>query len=511
MKKILRFLFHRVFFVAVFMLLQLILLLGMIYRFNEYFTYFYAICMVCSLCAVLGIVNDRSNPGYKIAWIIVIMVFPLFGIMFYAVFGRGQLSSGAKKDMLVMNRHIAKSLVQSEEVSNRLKTENLTAFNQSKYITNYALCPIYDKSTVEYFPIGEAKFERMVEELKKAKYYIFLEYFIVNKGRMWDTILEILCDKVRAGVDVRLIYDDMGCVMTLSTRYKRELENMGIQCVTFNRLQPELSSRFNTRDHRKICVIDGHTGFTGGINLADEYINEFPKYGHWKDTAVMIKGDAVWNLTVMFLSMWDYCKGIEEDYDFYRPEIHQNENIEGDGYIQPYMDNPLDYESVGQTVYLNLIHHAKKYIYITTPYLILDHEMVTALNIAAKSGVDVRIITPHIPDKRFVHAVTRAYYDVLLENGVRIYEYLPGFIHAKNFVVDDEYGVVGTINLDYRSLYLHFECATWFYRSTCIEKMKEDFLETLEKSKAVTLEECKKLPWYRKFCRAVLKLFAPMM
>lgn len=511
MKKILRIVFHRVFLVVVFMLLQLLLLVGMIYRFNEYFTYFYAICVVLSLVAVLGLVNNKSNPAYQIVWIIVIMVFPLFGIMFYGVFGRSQLSRREKKSMFGMNRNLAKALVQSKDVSDRLREESVTASNQSKYITNYALCPVYDQSTAEYFPTGEANYRRMLEELKKAKHYIFLEYFIIDKGEVWNTVLDILCEKVREGLDVRVIYDDMGCVMTLPTHYKRTLESMGIQCVVFNKLRPELSPRFNHRDHRKICVIDGHTGFTGGVNLADEYINAFPKYGYWKDTAVMIKGDAVWNLTVMFLSLWDYCKGIEEDYDFYRPEVHQNEKIVGDGYIQPYTDNPLDHEPVGQTVYLNLINHAKKYVYITTPYLILDHETLTALSVAAKSGVDVRIITPHIPDKWFVHAVTRAYYETLIENGVRIYEFLPGFIHAKNFIVDDEYGVVGTINLDYRSLYLHFECATWFYRSSCIEKMKEDYKETLAKSKAITLEECKNLPWYRKFGRAVLKLFAPMM
>ena len=274
---------------------------------------------------------------------------------------------------------------------------------------------------------------------------------------------------------------------------------------------PVLNSHFNHRDHRKILVVDGHTAFTGGINLADEYINAYEKHGHWKDTAVLLRGDAVWNLTVMFLSMWDYIHGIDEDFTPYKPSVHMTGQVESDGYVQPYSDNPLDGEPVGETVYLNLINRAKRYVYINTPYLILDNEMATALRMAAKSGVDVRIVTPHIPDKWYVHAVTRAYYEMLLESGVRIYEYTPGFVHAKTFVVDDEYATVGTVNLDYRSLYLHFECGVLLYRTSSVAAVKADYLKTLEVCQEVSLEECRRVPLFRRLGRAVLRVFAPLM
>ena len=350
----------------------------------------------------------------------------------------------------------------------------------------------------------------MVEELKKAKHYIFLEYFIIQEGKMWNTILDILRQKAAEGVDVRVIYDDMGCIMILPTGYDRTLEQMGIKCRIFNPFVPILSSRFNTRDHRKICVIDGNVGFTGGINLADEYINAYEKHGHWKDTSILLKGEAVFNLTVMFLSMWDYLDSTtgKTDYSRYYPTVW-DENAKG--YVQPFADNPLDDEAVGETVYLNLINKAKRYVYITTPYLILSSEMLTALTSAAKCGVDVRIITPHIPDKWYVHAVSRSHYQPLIEAGVKIYEYTPGFIHAKTFVVDDDYAVVGTIHLDYRSLYLHFECAVWMYQTPSVAQVRDDFFKTQQISQEITLEECRSLSFPRRLGRSVLRVFAPLM
>lgn len=335
-----------------------------------------------------------------------------------------------------------------------------------------------------------------------------MEYFIIQEGKMWNTILDILKEKAAQGVDIRVIYDDMGCIMTLPNGYNKKLESYGIKCSVFNPFVPILSSKFNTRDHRKICVIDGNVGFTGGINLADEYINAYEKHGHWKDTSVMLKGEGVFALTAMFLSMWDYLHGEKEDYSKYYPTEW---DTSAPGYVQPFTDNPLDDEAVGETVYLNLINKAKHYVYITTPYLILDSEMITALSIAAKSGVDVRIITPHIADKWYVHAVSRAHYEILTEAGVKIYEYTPGFIHAKTFVVDDDYAVVGTINLDYRSLYLHFECAAWMYQTDSVAAVKEDFFKTQQLSQEITLEECRKVSFARKLGRSVLRVFAPLM
>ena len=510
-KKLFQLLFHRVVLVGLAILAQLAILLVMLLRFQEYFVYFYAISITVSVAAVLYIINNRSNPAYKIAWIIPILLVPVFGGIFYLMLGGNQVSRKEQRRLMEMGKNFEgiHQISLSRDVD--LKKESADAYNQSEYIRRITGAPPYQNTSVEYLPLGEIKFARMLEELEKAEHYIFLEYFIIQEGRMWDPILEVLERKAKAGLDVRVMYDDLGCMMTLPPHYKRVLEEKGIRCCVFNPFVPVLSSRLNNRDHRKICVIDGHTGFTGGINLADEYINAYPKHGHWKDTAVLLRGDAVWSLTLMFLSLWDYVRGTRDDYALYHPRRYQREPVASDGVVQPYTDSPLDDEAVGETVYLNLINKADRYVYITTPYLIISSEMITALATAAKSGLDVRIITPHVADKWYVHAVTRAYYEVLIEAGVRIYEYTPGFIHAKTFTVDDEYGVVGTINLDFRSLYLHFECAAWMYRCGCIPQMREDFLATQAVSQEVTLEECRGVGLVTRVVRSVLRVFAPLM
>ena len=509
MKKILRFITQRVVITALLIVLQALLLFGFIWKLDNYFVYFYAGSVLLSLLITLGIINSKSNPAYKIAWLIPILLFPVFGGLVYLLFGSDRTGRYLRKKLQGIGTEMDNVI---GEAHRRSGAEQLPpdAANQSRYISHCAYCPPYQNTTTEYLPLGEVKFERMVEELKKAKHYIFLEYFIIQEGKMWNTILDILRQKAAEGVDVRVIYDDMGCIMILPTGYDRTLEQMGIKCRIFNPFVPILSSRFNTRDHRKICVIDGNVGFTGGINLADEYINAYEKHGHWKDTSILLKGEAVFNLTVMFLSMWDYLDGTagKTDYSRYYPTVW-DENAKG--YVQPFADNPLDDEAVGETVYLNLINKAKRYVYITTPYLILSSEMFTALTSAAKCGVDVRIITPHVPDKWYVHAVSRSHYQPLIEAGVKIYEYTPGFIHAKTFVVDDDYAVVGTINLDYRSLYLHFECAVWMYQTPSVAQVRDDFFKTQQISQEITLEECRSLSFPRRLGRSVLRVFAPLM
>ena len=509
MKKILRFITQRVVITALLIVLQALLLFGFIWKLDNYFVYFYAGSVLLSLLITLGIINSKSNPAYKIAWLIPILLFPVFGGLVYLLFGSDRTGRYLRKKLQGIGTEMDNVI---GEAHRRSGAEQLPpdAANQSRYISHCAYCPPCQNTTTEYLPLGEVKFERMVEELKKAKHYIFLEYFIIQEGKMWNTILDILRQKAAEGVDVRVIYDDMGCIMILPTGYDRTLEQMGIKCRIFNPFVPILSSRFNTRDHRKICVIDGNVGFTGGINLADEYINAYEKHGHWKDTSILLKGEAVFNLTVMFLSMWDYLDGTtgKTDYSRYYPTVW-DENAKG--YVQPFADNPLDDEAVGETVYLNLINKAKRYVYITTPYLILSSEMLTALTSAAKCGVDVRIITPHVPDKWYVHAVSRSHYQPLIEAGVKIYEYTPGFIHAKTFVVDDDYAVVGTINLDYRSLYLHFECAVWMYQTPSVAQVRDDFFKTQQISQEITLEECRSLSFPRRLGRSVLRVFAPLM
>ena len=508
MRKILRFITQRVVLTALLIVLQALLLFGIIWKLNNYFVYFYAASVLLSLLLTLRIINNKSNPAFKIAWLIPILLFPVLGGLVYLVFGSDRTGKYIRNKMGRIEKEMQDGISKANE---RSGTEKMPpdVVNQSHYISNSAHCPPYKNTTVEYLPMGEVKFERMVQELKKAKRYIFMEYFIIQEGTMWNTILDVLEEKAKEGVDVRVIYDDMGCILTLPTGYEKTLREKGIQCQIFNPFIPILSSHFNTRDHRKICVIDGNVGFTGGINLADEYINGYEKHGHWKDTAILLKGEAVFSLTTMFLSMWDYLiKKEGEDYAAYYPDSW-DENAQG--IVQPFADNPLDDEAVGETVYLNLINKAKRYVYITTPYLILSNEMVTAMNTAAKSGVDVRIITPHVPDKWYVHAVSRSYYEMLVEAGVKIYEYTPGFVHAKTFVVDDEYAVVGTINLDYRSLYLHFECAAWMYKASCVTDVRDDFLKTQQMSQEITLEECRNISIPRRLGRSVLRVLAPLM
>ena len=508
MKKILRFLTQRVVLTALLILIQALLLFGIIWKLNNYFIYFYAFSVLLSLLLTLRIINNKSNPAFKIAWLIPILLFPVLGGLVYLVFGSDRTGKYIRNKMGRIEKEMQDGISKANERSGIEKMPP-DVVNQSHYISNSAHCPPYKNTTVEYLPVGEVKFERMVQELKKAKRYIFMEYFIIQEGTMWNTILDVLEEKAKEGVDVRVIYDDMGCILTLPTGYEKTLREKGIQCQIFNPFIPILSSHFNTRDHRKICVIDGNVGFTGGINLADEYINGYEKHGHWKDTAILLKGEAVFSLTTMFLSMWDYLiKKEGEDYAAYYPDSW-DENAQG--IVQPFADNPLDDEAVGETVYLNLINKAKRYVYITTPYLILSNEMVTAMNTAAKSGVDVRIITPHVPDKWYVHAVSRSYYEMLVEAGVKIYEYTPGFVHAKTFVVDDEYAVVGTINLDYRSLYLHFECAAWMYKASCVTDVRDDFLKTQQMSQEITLEECRNISIPRRLGRSVLRVLAPLM
>ena len=478
-------------------------------KYSESFFDFYLASLALSIIIVFIIINNKSNPSYKIAWIVPVMIFPIFGGLFYLLYGGNKLSTREKLKMVIQNIEMTNSLKQDDEIIKKIGDKSIYAKNQSEYILNYAKCPVYNNTETTYFKIGEEKFEALLRELKKAEKFIFLEYFIIQEGKMFNSILEILEEKAKQGVDVRLIYDDVGCIVTLPHNYKNTLEAKGIKCRVFNPIKPFFTRRLNNRDHRKIVVIDGDVGFTGGINLADEYINEYEKHGYWKDAGIMLKGDAVWNLTVMFLSMWDYIDNKEEDYIKFKPS--KNKYYNSKGYVQPFDDSPLINEPIGETVYLNLINKAKDYIYINTPYLIIDNEMATALKIAAKSGVDIKIVTPYIPDKKFVHAVTKSYYESFIKDGIEIYEFTPGFMHAKTFVVDDEYGVVGSINLDFRSLYLHYECGVWLYKTESIKSMKDDYLETLKKCHKVTMEECKNTSSIRKVLRLIIRMFAPLL
>ena len=513
LKKLAKILFNRIFYVAVAMLVQLGWIFLMVLRLAAFSRYVDIVIKLVGVVLVLWILNKEINPSYKLAWTMLILILPILGVVLYFVFGRSRIAT-------IMQQHFEQRIEESREYlrdrpETRQKLEELdpSAAIQSRYISDVSRFPVHENTTAEYFQVGDDMFPVLVQELKQAKKYIFIEYFIINDGVMWRTIRHILEEKAAEGVDVRLIYDGFGCLTTLPHKYYEELRAKGIKCQVFNPFRPLLNIIQNNRDHRKLCIIDGWVGFTGGINLADEYINQKERFGHWKDTAVMLKGEAVWNMTAMFLHMWAVVGRSDEsiDYEAYFPHKYHEEEFESDGFVQPFCDTPLDEEIVGENVYLNIINKAKRYVYICTPYLIIDNEMMTALCLAAKSGVDVRIMTPGIPDKKLVFLLTQSYYRQLLEAGVKIYEYQPGFLHAKSFVCDDEIGVVGTINLDYRSLYLHFECGVFMYNNPAVRDVERDFQNTLKKCHRISMSDIKKTGIVMKICGRVLRLIAPLM
>ena len=514
MQKILKRLFSRLFFVALAIIVQVLWFIGLVYLLGSRFQAFYAVLQVICVIAVLWIVNKRINPAYKLAWTILILSVPVVGASVYFLFGKSRLTREVEASFERANRASVHLLKENDRNREELETADPQINKQSIYIRDYAGFPVYQNTQTEYFPVGELLYQRMIEELRKAKYFIFLEYFIIDNGEMWESILDILEVKARAGLDVRLVYDDVGCVSTLPAKFYKEIRARGIKCEVFNPFRPIVSVVLNNRDHRKIMVIDGHTGFTGGINLADEYINRKVRFGYWKDTGVMLKGEAVWNFTVMFLQMWSVLTGSTEELQVippYQSHSYYKEPFESDGFVQPYGDTPLDHETVGENVYLNIISQAKRYVYIFTPYLIIDNEMMTCLCLAAKNGVDVRIVTPGIPDKKLVFLLTQSYYEQLIDAGVHIYEYRPGFLHAKSFVCDDEVATVGTINMDYRSLYLHFECGVWMYRSKAVMQVKQDVLDTLNRSQEITQEYCQSRPMVVRLLQSLLRLMAPLL
>lgn len=501
----------RLIITAFFAALQVIGFIVTLWMLGYYAVPLYVALTVISLLVVVFIVNRRQNPAYKLIWSIIILAFPLFGGLMYIAASLQSSTHRFKKKAAVAHRAVEPYMRQDPAIIDRLRLVSHNKAAHAYYLSDKAGFPIYENTYSVYLSSGEAKFEWLRRELSQAKKFIFLEYFIIQEGIFWDTILKILIAKVKEGVEVRLIWDGMGCMSTLPNNYDRILEDLGIKVMIFNPFVPLATVIQNNRDHRKIVVIDGETAFTGGINLADEYINAYDRFGHWKDSSVMVKGDAVKSFTMMFLETWYISKPIDDDIQrFIAKQGLGSFNSAGLGYCQPYADTPLDGESVGELVYFNLINKAHDYIYITTPYLIPDNELVTALCFAAKSGVDVRIITPHIPDKKYVFCVTRSFYSELMASGVRIYEYTPGFVHQKIFVSDDTTAVVGSINLDYRSLYLHFECASLFFDSPSVVDVKRDFLETLGVCEEITPEKYKEIKRRSGLLMSVLRILSPL-
>ena len=509
--KVVRLLFTRLVTVSLAILIQILIFIAALLLLGGKFPALYIVFIIFSFIIVIWIGMKNDNPAYKLAWVTLILLVPLVGGIIYLLWGNKRLP---RKTRIAAEHFSNTSLeyhVRNKKPLADLKEKDKDLAVTARYLDEIAGFPLWNNTEAEYFPTGEKMFTRLMSELNKAEDYIFMEYFIVQEGHMWDPIHALLRKKIRQGVDVYFMYDDMGCINTLPRDYNHILEDEGFHVHIVNPFRPRLNPVMNYRDHRKITVIDGKVAFCGGLNLADEYINEKERFGHWKDTAVMIEGEGVWNLTETFIRMWNFnCVKSKDTLDE-RNYRHTIGTARSDGFVQPFSDTPLDFENVSENFFLNVINHATDYVYITTPYLIIDYEMQTALCLAAKNGVDVHLITPGIPDKKSVFKVTRSYYLPLLDAGVKIHEYTPGFIHAKNLVVDDKVALVGTINIDYRSFYFHFECGVAFYHSSVIGKIKEDFHHTLSTSNEITYAAAKKISLWERICRSILRLFAPLM
>ncbi|HJC48444.1 MAG TPA: cardiolipin synthase [Candidatus Lachnoclostridium pullistercoris] len=513
MKGLLRIIFGRTTFAVLALAVQIGVLAWCFLFFMENIVYVFGLYILLSTAVVLYILNKRGTPEYKTAWIIPVLILPVFGSLLY-LFVELQLPTrlmaGRVKRLSEQTRPY---LAQDPETERAYCEDDQADGGLPRYMNRWGGFPVYQNTSVTYFPLGDDKFPELLRQLEGARHFIFLEYFIVEQGVMWNSILEVLERKAEEGVEVRVMYDGMGCLTLLPRRYPEELREKGIRCKVFSPVRPVLSTYQNNRDHRKIAVIDGHTAFTGGVNLADEYINRKERFGHWKDTAVMVKGDGVKSFTMMFLQNWNITESGQENYEAYL-EPHEDlcpAPAPKAGYVMPYGDSPLDEEAVGKQVYVDILYQAKRYVHMMTPYLILDQDMMSALTYAAKRGVETIIIMPHIPDKIYAYLLARSYYEELLMAGVKIYEYTPGFVHAKVYVSDDDRAVVGTINMDYRSLYLHFECAAYFCKNPAVEDVERDFQDTLEKCQEITLEDCRSYPAVRRFAGSLLRLFAPLM
>ena len=510
MRKIIGGLFTRAFFITASVLLQVIFWIVVVQLLGDYSQWFFAGLLVLSIFSAIYVIVQDTYPETKIPWILFMFAFPLVGGIVYFMYSGQKLSKRKREIHEEIEANLKQAMSEIKDRHIEFLEHDPHAVRQSEYIDRIASSPAHMNTQVTYYKLGEEKLEGMIEALKEAKKFIFMEYFIIEEGKMWDSIESVLIEKAAEGVDVRIMYDDLGCALTLPPDFAKRLATHRIDARVFNKFTHLFNANFNNRDHRKICVIDGNVGFTGGINLADEYINHKVKHGHWKDTAVKLEGDAVYNLTIMFLSMWSSVTEKIENFSDYAP----TKQYPSDGVIQPFSDTPLDNDSVGETVYMNILNRATDYVYITTPYLIISHDLLTSLKTAAKSGVDVRIILPGIGDKKFVHFTSRSYYPELIKAGVKIYEYTPGFIHSKMFISDDLSAVVGTINLDYRSLNLHYECGVWMYESSVVHTIKDDFLTTLSACREITVEDVSNHGKFRilKFTfLGILRAISPLM
>ena len=498
--------------VAVLSLTQIALTVALGIWLQQYAVYTYMAITAVSLIAVAILLDkDDVNPVYKLMWLLIILLLPPTGTIFYLYWG-GRSRHGRKaRQYSACSARANQALPEPLSSLALLPGDDVPFTRCGRYLAQYAYAPVWDNTSCRYYAWGQEFLPDYLEELQKAQQFIFLEYFILQEGKLWDQVLEILKQKAAQGVDVRVLYDGMGSLVKLPKDYDATLRSYGIQCGIFApmRFSPNLSdyTLLNHRDHRKITVIDGNVAFSGGFNLADEYANFTHPHGVWKDTGFMLRGEAVYSYTAAFLATWDYVRHTVSPVERFRPTCRDM----ADCVIQPFVDSPLDQENVSENAYFNILQQAQRYVYVATPYLVVDNEMLTCLRLAAKSGVDVRILTPGIPDKKFVYLVTQSFYHTLLEAGVRIFEYTPGFMHAKMFVSDDKAAIVGSANMDYRSLYLHFENCCAFYGGQMVRTVRKDLEQCMAVSRECTLEEVYRTPLPKRILQIFFRIFAPLM
>ena len=499
----------RLMFAALGFVIQVVWIIMLCLKLNDYSAAISLGSSVLALCVAFYIYGKDMNAGFKLPWIIAILAFPVLGLCLYFLFGRPGATKHMRQHFEKIDADLEGTLVQDENVLKNLEATDFAVANQARYLWKCAGYPAWQNTDVEFHKTAEEGLEAQKRELRKAKKFIFMEYHAIEESSAFLELKEILVQKAKEGVEVRVFYDDVGSFVFINKDFIKRMEAVGIQCRVFNPMHPFLNIFMNNRDHRKITVIDGKVGFTGGYNLAEEYFNRTHPYGYWKDTGIMLTGDAVRNLTVMFLEMWNAVRKTDMDYDKYLPKVEYTAKEQG--FVQPYADSPLDHETTGENVYMNLIKNAKHEIFFTTPYLIITDEMSRELRMAARRGVDVRIVTPGIPDKKMVYQMTRSYYSELARNGVRIYEYTPGFIHAKQCVCDGESATVGTINMDYRSLYLRFENGVLMYHYDAVAEIRKDFEDIFAASTEVTEKYNGRKSVPARMGRGVLRLFSPLV
>lgn len=492
---------------ALLLLLQLVFLFYVLYDITAKSVALYAVSMIAGTATVISILNRRGNPDHKIAWIIFILIFPVFGISVFLLWGGGRVMPHQRKKMEKCESHYLPYLKEDEKVRDRLRYYDMFHSRQADYLSGESGYPVYGNTETEFLCPGEKILKKLLCELSLAKKYIFMEFFILSEGYMWDEIHKVLSQKVKEGVEVKIIFDDFGSIKRQHKNFISNLRAEGISVSVFNPIKPSMNIFMNNRSHRKIVVIDGKTAFTGGFNIGDEYINRIVRFGHWHDSGIMLKGEAVRSFLAMFLCMWEFTTKQELDINAYLTDY----KTENDGFVLPYCDDPLNDKNPAEGIYMQILNTAQRYVYITSPYLIIDNTMISILKMAAKSDIDVRIVTPYIPDKWYVHPVTRYNYLELLEAGVRIYEYTPGFIHSKLFVSDDKIATVGTVNMDYRSFVFHFECGAWICDNSTVLDIKKEFEQVLSKSEEIKIEEWKKRPIGMRLKQAILHIFAPFM